>query len=481
VSATLTQKIHSENVPQVVLISTYDLGHQPFGLASPAAWLSAAGVTVRCFDLAVEQLDEDTVRAARMVAVYVPMHTATRMAAQVIPHVRKLNPDAHVAAYGLYAPMNRDFLSSIGADSVIGGEFEEPLRELAEQVALRREDITGRNVVSLGRQLFMVPDRTQLPSLTRYAGLRMPDGARRTAGYTEASRGCKHLCRHCPIVPVYGGRFRVVQRDVVLADIAQQIAVGAEHITFGDPDFFNGPAHALAVVRQLHDMFPELSYDVTIKIEHLVKYGRYLPILRDTGCVLITSAVEAFDQRILEILDKRHTLEDFGEAIRELRKAGIAINPTFVAFTPWTSLKVYIEVLATIHHYGLVGNVAPVQYAIRLLLPEGSRLLELRDIDPYLRGFDPDALCYRWAHPDPAIDELQRRLLVTAADAAAQRLPRREVFRSICAEVATFADSGQQERLAALRQVTDVEEVPHLTEQWYCCAEPVEQVSAPVM
>ncbi|HXO46082.1 MAG TPA: CUAEP/CCAEP-tail radical SAM protein, partial [Mycobacterium sp.] len=367
-SATLTQKIHSETVPQVVLISTYDLGHQPFGLASPAAWLSAAGVTVRCFDLAVEQLDEDTVRAARMVAVYVPMHTATRMAAQVIPHVRKLNPDAHVAAYGLYAPMNRDFLSSIGADSVIGGEFEEPLRELAEQVALRREDITGRNVVSLGRQLFMVPDRTQLPSLTRYAGLRMPDGARRTAGYTEASRGCKHLCRHCPIVPVYGGRFRVVQRDVVLADIAQQIAVGAEHITFGDPDFFNGPAHALAVVRQLHDMFPELSYDVTIKIEHLVKYGRYLPILRDTGCVLITSAVEAFDQRILEILDKRHTLEDFGEAIRELRKAGIAINPTFVAFTPWTSLKVYIEVLATIHHYGLVGNVAPVQYAIRLLL-----------------------------------------------------------------------------------------------------------------
>ena len=76
--------------------------------------------------------------------------------------------------------------------------------------------------------------------LEKYARLTMPDGRTRTVGYTEASRGCKHLCRHCPIVPVYDGVFRVVDRDVVLEDIRQQVAAGAQHITFGDPDFFNG-------------------------------------------------------------------------------------------------------------------------------------------------------------------------------------------------------------------------------------------------
>jgi hypothetical protein len=322
------------------------------------------------------------------------------------------------------------------------------------------------------------------PRLTEYAALRMPDGTLRTAGYTEATRGCKHLCRHCPIVPVYGGSFRVVQRDTVLADIEQQVRAGAQHITFGDPDFFNGPAHALAVVRELHDRFPTLSYDVTIKIEHLVKCRRYLPVLRETGCLLVTSAVEAFDEEILTIFDKQHTRQDFELALGELRACGIAMNPTFVAFTPWTTLEIYVDFLATIHQHGLAKNIAPVQYAIRLLIPAGSRLLELPDTHHYLRGFDPGALCYRWAHPDAKIEQLQQRLFALVADAVAQDLPRGEIFRKVCAETAVLADSDQRERLAGLcpavpTQTGTAETVPHLTEPWYCCAEPVDITSSP--
>ena len=44
---------------QVVLISTYELGRQPFGLASPAAWLRQAGARVTCLDLSVERLNEE--------------------------------------------------------------------------------------------------------------------------------------------------------------------------------------------------------------------------------------------------------------------------------------------------------------------------------------------------------------------------------------------------------------------------------------
>src|SRR5215211_6285770 len=356
---------------QILLISTYELGRQPFGLASPAAWLKETGATVTCLDLAVEHLDEEAVRAADLIGFYLPMHTATRMAAPQIRKTRALNLCAHICAYGLYAPANADFLRELGADTVIGGEFEEPLVELARDLEAGRavpSEGDSRPAVWMGRQRFRVPDRSGLPRLDVYARLALPDGQRLVVGYTEATRGCKHLCRHCPIVPVYGGRFRVVQRDVVLEDVAAQTADGAKHVTFGDPDFFNAPAHAVAIVQALHDAFPNLTYDVTIKIEHLLRHARHLPVLRDTGCLFVTSAVESIDPWVLERFDKHHSREDFLEVVRLFRELGLVLNPTFVAFTPWTTVASYIELLAIIHELGLVANVAPVQYAIRLLI-----------------------------------------------------------------------------------------------------------------
>ncbi len=73
-------------------------------------------------------------------------------------------------------------------------------------------------------------------------------------------------------MPIYNGQFRIVQPDVVLADVDAQVAAGAEHITFGDPDFFNGPTHAMRVVDALHAAHPQVTYDVTIKVEHLLQH-----------------------------------------------------------------------------------------------------------------------------------------------------------------------------------------------------------------
>ena len=253
---------------KVLLISTYELGRQPFGLASPAAWLRNAGAEVTCLDLARQSLDEDALRAADAVAFYLPMHTATRLAVPVIRRTREINPAAHLCAYGLYAPVNADLLCKLGVRTVAGGEFEEALLTLVRP---------GRApVISLARLQFLTPDRSGLPPLAQYAQLVMPGGARRTVGYTEASRGCKHLCRHCPVVPVYQGHFRIVQREVVLEDIRRQVAAGAQHITFGDPDFFNGIGHATELVRALQREFPQVTYDVTIKIEHLLRHSAHL-------------------------------------------------------------------------------------------------------------------------------------------------------------------------------------------------------------
>ncbi len=245
----------------VVLISTYELGHQPFGLASPKAWLTRDGHSVRAVDLSVERLPEQAISEAGMIAFYLPMHTATRLAVPVIERVKRMNPGALIVCYGLYAPINPEMLKQLGVGAIAGGEFEQTLVNLA-----RGE---GTVPVSLERLRFIPPDRSDLAG--GRAHLRHGDESIQVA-YTEASRGCKHLCRHCPVVPVYQGQFRVVQREMVLADIRQQIDMGARHVTFGDPDFFNGPTHAAKIVEALHAEFPEVTYDATIKIEHLLKH-----------------------------------------------------------------------------------------------------------------------------------------------------------------------------------------------------------------
>ncbi len=456
---------------QVVLISTYELGRQPFGLASPAAWLRKAGARVTCLDLAVEPLDEEAVRAAQVVAFYLPMHTATRIATRVAERVKVLNPDAHLCFYGLYASMNEPLLRGLGADTVLGGEFEAGLGSVIERLraapAGAKKVFQIEPVVSLAKQQFVVPDRNGLAALSKYAQLEVGDGRSRTVGYTEASRGCKHLCRHCPVVPVYQGQFRIVQRDVVLEDIKRQVAAGAEHITFGDPDFFNGIGHALALVRAVRAEHPHLTYDVTIKIEHLLKHAEHLATLKESGCLFVTSAVESIDDRVLERLNKGHTRDDFLRVVRLCREAGLILHPTFVAFTPWISIEGYQELLSLLAELDLIDHVAPIQLVIRLLIPAGSKLLELAEVQEIVGPFDETALVYPWRHSDPRVDQLQGEIQALVRAATARGESRRAIFAQVWL-LAEQAAAGSPRPLPPPVEARARATIPYLTEPWYC-------------
>ncbi|MEP7305391.1 MAG: CUAEP/CCAEP-tail radical SAM protein [Acidobacteriota bacterium] len=462
---------------RALLISTYELGRQPWGLASPAAWLRQAGWQVQCVDLTKDRLRGDAIAGAALIGFHLPMHTATRLAAPVIAKARELNPSARLCAYGLYAPLNLEWLRSVGIDDILGGEFEEELTSIAREMAAGsptrgaepRVPNSGRDT-QIPRIHFLVPDRRDLPALDRYAMLHMPDGTSRIVGSTEASRGCKHLCRHCPIVPVYEGQFRIVAPDVVLADIDAQVAAGAQHITFGDPDFFNGPTHALRIVDALHAAHPSVTYDVTIKIEHLLKYPALLDRLRDTGCLFVTSAVESVDDVALGRLDKGHTRSDFIEAVARCRACGLTLVPTFVAFQPWLTLAGYCDLLDTIEGLDLVDHIAPIQLAIRLLIPQGSKVMELEDVRAIVEGFDPITLTYRWSHPDPRVDALQREIAALVGVRVAG--DRRAVFEEISALAHERAGVPRLAPVPSARPMAAASRVPYLSEPWYCCAEP---------
>jgi hypothetical protein len=447
---------------RALLVSTYDLGRQPFGLASPAAWLRAAGIDVACADASRGPIADEQFAAASVIAFYLPMHTATRLAVPLIDRARQINPAARLCAYGLYAPLNAAWLRDRGVE-VLGPEAEQELVDLFQS-----HDSTPKPQ-GMPRLRFITPDRAGLPPLDQYASLRMPDGTHRLIGSTDATRGCKHLCRHCPIVPVYAGQFRVVPLGVVLADVRAQVAAGAQHISFGDPDFLNGPTHARHLIEAVSREFPGLSYDVTIKIEHLLNHADMIPRLRETGCLFIYSAVESIDDGVLRQLKKGHTRSDFVAVARACRDAGITLVPTFVAFTPWTTRDGYVELLDLLEGLDLVEQVAPIQLAIRLLVTAGSPLLELDDIRRVVTPFDAASLTWPWRHPDVRVDALQAEVMRLVGSAAAA--PRGQVFAAIAAIARRHAELPP----VVPRQSASTP-VPYVSEPWYCCAEPMEIV-----
>jgi hypothetical protein len=368
--------------------------------------------------------------------------------------------------------MNVEYLRGLGVSTILGGEFEEDLVQLADRLAANGNHAIEQpadSMISMSRLQFEVPDRSGMPAIEKYAHLIVPGNGYRIVGSTEASRGCKHLCRHCPIVPVYKGIFRIVSQEVVLEDVRRQVAMGTQHITFGDPDFFNGIRHAMELVEAFHRDFPAVTYDVTIKIEHLIKYEQHLPKLRDTGCFFIISAVESVDDAVLGFLDKGHTREDFLHVIKVFRELGMTLHPTFVPFTTWTTLDGYLELLRVIEEQGVIENVAPIQLGIRLLIPEGSRILELDDVRQMVGTFDPQSLAYLWKNSDARLDALSETVQEIAAAAEQQKESRPATFERIWkAAHAAAGLSAPQIAIAPRSRVA----VPFLSEPWYCCAEP---------
>jgi radical SAM superfamily enzyme YgiQ (UPF0313 family) len=460
-----------------LFVSCYELGHQPLAVALPLGFLQRAGFAPDVLDIAVERLDHAKIERAGFVAISVPMHTALRLGVRVAERVRQVNPAARICFYGLYAALNADYLLNNVADYCIGGECEESLVALAEALSQPQQDketsvslgeipgVAQRGQAApphLGRLRFPLPLRAALPALDQYAKLEHK-GQRQVAGYVEASRGCLHLCTHCPIPPVYSGRFFIVPAEVVLEDVRQQVAAGARHITFGDPDFLNGPGHALKVVRAVHAEFPHLTFDFTAKVEHILKRRDLFAELGALGCVFMISAVESLSDTVLTILEKHHTRADVTEALQIVREAGITYRPTWVPFTPWTTRGDYLEILDFVEEHELIDHIDPVQYSIRLLVPPGSYLENHPAMLPHRGTLDQAAFSYRWSHPDPGMDRLQKEVAALVEQDTQAGEDTATTFYRVQA-------LAREQSLASVSRCLPRDRLrpPRLSEPWFC-------------
>lgn len=453
----------------ILLVACYESGFQPLHLAQPAALLRQRGLDVTVLDLSVQSLQDFTADAPAGIAISVPMHTALHLGVSAARTLRSRFPAARICFFGLYAGLNAGFLQDSGlADRILAGEIEEELADWAQTAVagIGNNDHTaipdtGQSV--LVRLSLPVPDRQALPPLAVYARLQTPDGTLVRAGQTVTSRGCLHTCRHCPVVPVYGGRFFVVSFETVVADLRQQIEMGARHISFGDPDFLNGPGHSLRITEWLHTHYPHVTFDFTAKVEHLCRYRHHVETFREHGALFVISAFEAVQNEILQYLDKGHDVADMEQVLAHLRTLGLPLHPTWIPFTPWSTARDYAALLDWIERHGLVHAVPPVQLALRLLIPPRSWLLKRFGDSPWLGPLVPERFTYAWTHPDPAMDALQKDVENLVA-----RLPQDRNHVQVFQHIRTLA---RQAACLPARDGLRHEQMPpppRLTEDWFC-------------
>lgn len=457
----LFERVAAE-VARLALVSTYELGEQPLGLAVPAALLGAAGHELSALDLAVEEWPSGGLGPVDGVVFSIPMHTALRLALGALDRLRAERPGLPVAMIGMYAPVLAELdllgprdLTSTGLDPAELLQWANGCRPGRAQPA------------SCGPR---VPRRDLLPPLERYAKLEQ-DGVELLVGAVESTTGCNHRCRHCPVPLVYDGRSHVIDLSVVLADVGQLVDLGAGHIHFADPDFLNRPQHARRVAAAIAAEHPGLSFDVTAKVSHLLRHASLIPELAEAGLAFVISAFESTSDLVLDRLDKGHHGEDLAVAIEALRCAGVEPRPSLLPFTPWTERRDLVELLDFVLAYDLVWNVDPVQYAIRLLLPPGSPLLEDPDVADAVLGYDPTELGFSWRHRDPLLDELAHELSRLAESLADKPYDDAyQAVRSLVFHALGERDPGPPPPRSLGRG--DGPSRPRLSESWFCCAEP---------
>ena len=465
---------------RILLLSTYELGARPLGCTVPAAALAADGHEVRALDLSLGTLEPRALEESDGVVVSVPMHTAWRLTMGVLAQIRGSRPDVPVFVHGLYAVATADAAGVLlgPRDVVAAGEVGPALRQwaagLGEDPGASPAGGPSR-LVSLGkaRRGPRPPQRRAgLAGLDAYA--RLVRGAEeRLVGTLETSTGCNHTCRHCPVPVVYAGRSRAVALETTLAEADALIAEGARHLHLADPDFLNRPTHARAFARALHGAHPEVSFDATVKVSHLLRHADLLGELARCGLVLVTTALESTSGTVLARLHKGHTAAEMRVALELLRARRIEPRPSFLPFTPWTTRRDVTDLFDFVAEEDLVHNLDAVQYAIRLLLPPGSLLLA--DPDPVLAaslaGEDRANGGTAWRAADPALDACQEALAACAEQLAdADARVAYDALRAVAHERLGLADQGAPRPRAS--GAPPGPERPRLSEAWFCCAEP---------
>jgi radical SAM superfamily enzyme YgiQ (UPF0313 family) len=406
----------STSEPTALLLSFYEGGFQPLTIAAAAPYLREAGFKVVLVDQFIEGLTDDQLEEADYICCSLPLYQSLEAGRTFFPKLRETG--LPIILFGQHATLASDVLLENGiGDWVIRGDGEVPLANLLLRLEQNGTSSSGypEGVCRSGERCrpyvhrgptFHAPDRSSLPPLSRYRyGLAERFlGGPQIVGNVEASRGCHHACLYCSVFGAYEKKVALIPKEIVLQDIRNCVEQGASHICFTDAEFLNSPVHGLKVVKELHQEFPDLTWDYTARADHLLDCADAVREMVPLGARFVTSAFEFPSERVLNLIDKELGIDDCLRAVELCEQIGLGLNPTFLTFNPWSSLEQIYGLSDFLDKTGLARHVDPLQLETRLYLPKGSPLVG----SPAMQGISlvEHEFHYEWTHPDSRVDQI---------------------------------------------------------------------------
>jgi hopanoid C-3 methylase len=403
---------------RIVLAAVYEGGAQPISIGTAASHLIEQGFQPTCVDTFLDGLpDEEAIANTDLLAISLPLFQSIAPGVELAKRARSINPNVKVVMFGQHANIHAERLLASYCDYVIRGDSEPGLVALAcnptyEDAAGAPLGVCRRDRLVqpyIHRGALLPPARHLLPDLSRYRYselelVRQGDGPLPTVGNIETARGCHHGCTYCSVFAATGRKVSLIPASVVMADIRQVVGLGATHIWFTDAEFLNSKHHGLGIIRRMKREFPDLTFDITTRADHVLEAKEVVAELRELGCEFLTTALEFPSQPVLDAVHKELSIEQIERAIDYCRTIGLRLNPTFIMFNPWVEFDDLARFRVWIDRVGLAKTISPLQYETRLYLYKGSPLLwhpDIQKLELIEREFD-----YEWKHPDSRVDQL---------------------------------------------------------------------------
>lgn len=418
----------------------------PLGLAYIASYLQEHGIEVKIIDALAEgwrlRREEETRiirvglkhdQVADVVSGFAPdvvgiscMFTSqSNNLHEMAKAIKNWNPDVPVIAGGAHSCAAPDIvLKDTNIDFVVQGEGEYTMLELIRQIKASTSifDVKGvhfrhknRTAFSGVREPILDLDSLPLPAyellpMDEYfksgeMGLAPRSVTNKRWMSVITSRGCPYRCNFCSVNLVSGRKWRARSPRNVLDEIEHiKEKYGVRHIFFEDDNLTFDPARAETLFKGMI----ERGIDITWETPNGIRADRLTPglidVMKESGCIGLTIAVESGDQDFLyNTIKKNLDLKKLESAVGIIRDKGIDLSAFFIIGIPGETEKTVTRTINFSRKLARKGVRPYFNIAVPLI---GTEMFHDARAKGYLEKEEPRPVDYLMAMQKPLLRTL---------------------------------------------------------------------------
>lgn len=317
----------------------------PFGLISLAAYLRENGVDVKILDYIISPLEVGALE--KELDIFAPdivgatgVTMNVNKAISILAHVKRHRPSAITVMGGPHATFDAEALLGGRAhlDYIVRGEGEITALELINSLGKGNEESVAGLSFRRGGMIIHNPDRPfindinilpkparDLVELAKYRALGLPINM-------VTSRGCPFECVFCVGSKMVGRKVRYFSVDRVVDEFEMLSRMGFRQINIVDDLFTSHKERCMKICdgilsKNINHEWTAFARVDTVTPELLAK-------MREAGCTTLCFGIESGNQKILDTVKKKTSLDMCRKAIAMCSDAGISPMTSYILGLP---------------------------------------------------------------------------------------------------------------------------------------------------